>query len=117
MWSSHFLNSGSSEEEWPLDARSITIKWSNRGFVVAIVQLKGGGGDVGLVLSPGFDTDTNGKHDGDDRKYDDAEDDEGPDGEVAANLVLIVFFQEVYGLASARTHRRRTGKLSSEPLE
>ena len=94
------------------------IKWSSRGLVVAVVQLKGGGGsDISLVLSPGFDTDTDGEHAEDDCKDDNAEDDEAPDGEVAANLVLIVDFQEVYGLASARAHRRRTGKLSSEPLE
>ena len=72
------------------------IKWSNRGFVVTVVQLKAGGGnDIGLVLPPGFDPDANGEHDGDDREDNDAENDEGPDGEVAANLVLIVFFQEV----------------------
>ena len=67
------------------------IKWSNRGFVVAVIQLKGS--DVGLVLSPGFDPGAGREKAGDDCEGDDKEDDRHchiNDGEVAANLVLVV---------------------------
>ena len=96
------------------------IMWSSRGFAVPVVQLKGGGGDDGLVLSPVFDPGAGGEQAGDDCEGDDAEDDEDDrhchinDGEVAANLVLVV---DLVPSASARAHPRRTGKLISEPLE